>query len=70
MWSAYLPPSEAGGPFTLAVSAANTITLRGVMVGEVWVDSGQSNMELSLRGAIGGEAGEDVVHVPLMPWEE
>lgn len=56
MWSAYLPPSEAGGPFTLAVSATNTITLRDVMVGEVWVDSGQSNMEFSLRGAIGGEA--------------
>jgi sialate O-acetylesterase len=55
-WSAYLPPSEAGGPFTLAVSATNTITLQDVMVGEVWVDSGQSNMEFSLRGANNGEA--------------
>ena len=56
MWPAYLPPSEAGGPFTLAVSATNTITLRDVMVGEVWVDSGQSNMEFSLRSAIDGAA--------------
>jgi sialate O-acetylesterase len=55
-WSAYLPPSEAGGPFTLAVSATNTITLQDVMVGEVWVDSGQSNMEFSLRGANNGDA--------------
>ena len=55
-WSAYLLPSEAGGPFTLAISAKNTITLRDVMVGEVWVDSGQSNMEFSLRRANNGEA--------------
>jgi sialate O-acetylesterase len=55
-WSVYLPPAEAGGPFDLSVKGNNAITLRDVMVGEVWVDSGQSNMEWPLRNAMNGEA--------------
>jgi sialate O-acetylesterase len=55
-WSVYLPSAEAGGPFELAVKGTNTITLRDVMVGDVWVDSGQSNMEWPLRNAMNGEA--------------
>jgi len=51
-WSVYLPPSEAGGPFELTVKGNNAITLSDVMVGEVWVDSGQSNMEFALRTAM------------------
>jgi sialate O-acetylesterase len=49
-WSIYLPIGEAGGPFSLAVKAANTITLNDVMVGDVWVASGQSNMEFPMTG--------------------
>jgi len=48
-WSIYLPPGSAGGPFSLTVSGSNTIEFRDVMVGEVWVASGQSNMELATR---------------------
>jgi sialate O-acetylesterase len=55
-WSIYLPASEAGGPFEMVIKGNNSITLRDVMVGEVWVDSGQSNMEFSLRQALNGEA--------------
>ena len=51
-WSIYLPPSDAGGPFELGVKGNNTVTLSDVMVGEVWVDSGQSNMEFALRTAM------------------
>ncbi len=43
-WDVYLPPGSAGGPFTLTVSGGNTVRLDDVMVGEVWVASGQSNM--------------------------
>ena len=53
-WSVYLPPSDAGGPFELTVKGANAITLSDVLVGEVWVDSGQSNMEFALRTAMNG----------------
>ncbi len=44
-WIVYLNPLKAGGPFTLAVQGTTTIQLKNVLVGEVWVASGQSNME-------------------------
>lgn len=48
-WSVYLSPAEAGGPFTLTVKGTNTITLNDVLVGDVWVASGQSNMEFAMK---------------------
>jgi sialate O-acetylesterase len=50
-WSVYLPPGDAGGPFRVTVRGANTITLDDVLVGDVWVASGQSNMEWPVRWA-------------------
>jgi sialate O-acetylesterase len=50
-WSVYLPPQPAGGgPYTLTVRAANTITLDDVLLGDIWFASGQSNMEMPLAG--------------------
>ena len=43
-WMVRLEPLPAGGPHTLTVSGSNTITIRDVLVGEVWVCSGQSWM--------------------------
>jgi sialate O-acetylesterase len=52
-WVAKLDPLKAGGPFELTVKgAANTITLKNVLVGEVWIASGQSNMGFNLGSAI------------------
>ena len=45
-WRAKLGPLDAGGPFTLTIAGRNTIVLHDVLVGEVWVCSGQSNMEM------------------------
>jgi sialate O-acetylesterase len=45
-WRVKLGPLSAGGPFTLTIAGKNTITLHDVLVGEVWVCSGQSNMEM------------------------
>jgi sialate O-acetylesterase len=50
-WSLYLPPGEAGGPFTLTVKGVNTINLEDVLVGDVWIAGGQSNMEFEMRKA-------------------
>ncbi len=44
-WIVTLLPEAAGGPFALTVKGKNTITLTNILVGEVWVCSGQSNME-------------------------
>jgi sialate O-acetylesterase len=44
-WEVFLAPAGAGGPFELEV---NSITVHDVLVGEVWVGSGQSNMEFSM----------------------
>lgn len=44
-WQVQLPAMKAGGPHTITVTGNNTITLKDVLVGEVWVCSGQSNME-------------------------
>ena len=53
-WLAKLGKCKAGGPFTLTIRGENTITLTNVCVGEVWVCSGQSNMEWPLRAAENG----------------
>ncbi len=47
-WSVYLKPGKAGGPFSMEVRGTNTITLEDVLVGDVWVASGQSNMEFPM----------------------
>ena len=46
-WNLKVKTPAAGGPFTLTISAHNTLVLEDVMIGEVWVCSGQSNMEFS-----------------------
>ncbi len=46
-WEIEINTPAAGGPYTISFKASNTILLEDVMVGEVWVCSGQSNMEWS-----------------------
>lgn len=43
-WTVQLPPQRAGGPFTLHINATNHLVLKDILVGDVWVCSGQSNM--------------------------
>src|SRR5271166_3586511 len=47
-WSVYLSSAEAGGPFQLSIKATNTIVVNDILVGDVWVASGQSNMEFPM----------------------
>ncbi|MEA4938815.1 MAG: sialate O-acetylesterase [Christensenella sp.] len=50
VWKAYLPPMEAGSGLMLTVFAGdNTVAIEDVAIGEVWLASGQSNMEFLLR---------------------
>jgi sialate O-acetylesterase len=52
-WSVFLPPETAGGPYELTVAASNRIALEDVWLGDVWFASGQSNMEMPLKGFAG-----------------
>jgi sialate O-acetylesterase len=56
-WTVKLDPLAAGGPEKLVVTGTNTVTIEDVLVGEVWVGSGQSNM----AGGAGGYARRDEV---------
>jgi sialate O-acetylesterase len=47
-WSVTLPGLKAGGPYTMEIKANNSITLKDILVGDVWVCSGQSNMDLTM----------------------
>jgi sialate O-acetylesterase len=48
-------PLTAGGPFTMGIKGDNEVTIRNLFVGEVWVCSGQSNMQMALAGASTGK---------------
>jgi sialate O-acetylesterase len=44
-WQVLLPALPAGGPHTMTVSGPQTVTLQDILIGDVWICSGQSNME-------------------------
>lgn len=46
-WKIKIPTGAAGGPYTISLKGQNTITLKNILFGEVWICSGQSNMEWS-----------------------
>jgi sialate O-acetylesterase len=50
-WTVRLDALKAGGPLAVTVKGKNTITINDVLVGEVWLASGQSNMALAVSGA-------------------
>jgi len=50
-WSLKLDPLAAGGPYELAVSGPGTLMVKDVLVGEVWLAAGGSNMEMPLKAA-------------------
>lgn len=58
-WSVTLEPLEAGGPYTLKISTkAKKLEYKNVLAGEVWLCSGQSNMEFYLNQSVTGK--EDI----------
>ena len=55
-WSVTLPPMSAGKPVEMKVEGGTaSILLRNVLIGEVWIAGGQSNMEFALKDSLGGE---------------
>jgi sialate O-acetylesterase len=67
-WSFEMSPPKTAGPHEMTVSSKNTITIKNILVGEVWVCSGQSNMQWSVKASANAEqeiAGADYPKVRL-----
>lgn len=62
-WSVKIKTPKAGGPYELEVVGKNAITLKNVLIGEVWLASGQSNMEMCLGNQDGWNEG-------VLDWEK
>ena len=59
IWRVELPAMKAGGPYDMQIeSAEETIGLTNILIGDVWVCSGQSNMEFGLNNVI--NAGQEI----------
>jgi len=54
-WKFKMNSPKTGGPYEMTISGKNTITVKNIMVGEVWVCSGQSNMEMSVSSSANAE---------------
>jgi len=63
-WSLNLDPEVAGGPFDLDIRGKNSIVIHDVLVGEVWLCSGQSNMEFQLKSAKDAESEINMASFP------
>ena len=55
-WKLYLGPLDRGGPFQLKISGKNLIVIENVLVGEVWICSGQSNMAMEVRSCLNAKS--------------
>jgi len=58
-WEINVPTPKEGGPYTISVKGYNEIVLKNILIGEVWICSGQSNMEMNASWGI--ENGDEEV---------
>lgn len=65
-WRLDMPSMPAGGPFDITVAGTNTITLADVYMGEVWLCSGQSNMEMTVSNSLNAEGEKAAAQYPLI----
>lgn len=56
-WTVRLANLKAGGPLEMTISGKNSITVHDVLIGEVWLGSGQSNMEFTVSAKVARFAG-------------
>ena len=52
-WLLRVQTPEAGGPYQIDISDGELLTLKDILIGEVWICSGQSNMEMPVHGFYG-----------------
>lgn len=49
-WELQLPVLSAGGPYVMKIDASNSIVINDIVIGDVWLCSGQSNMAMAMSG--------------------
>jgi len=54
-WMFKMSAPEVGGPYEMTLKGKNTVTIKNILAGEVWVGSGQSNMQMSVRSSANAE---------------
>ena len=61
-WQAQIVPPSAGGPYTLQIAGPQTVTFTNILVGDVWLCGGQSNMEMGMNQVHQSEAEIKAAH--------
>ncbi|PJJ07128.1 sialate O-acetylesterase [Flavobacterium sp. 1] len=64
-WELNIPTPKEGGPYTIIIKGYNEIVLKNILIGEVWICSGQSNMEMNASWGI--ENGDEAVKNAMNP---
>ena len=65
-WILYLDPENAGGPYTLIIKGKNLVQINNVLVGEVWICSGQSNMEWTVGQSMNAKEEIEDADIPFI----
>jgi sialate O-acetylesterase len=65
-WGVKLPGLPSGGPYDMTVSGKNSVTVRNVAVGEVWLCAGESNMEYKVMAARNGQEEMADAELPMV----
>ena len=65
-WKVKLDKLSAGGPHTLEIKGKNTITIKDVLIGEVWLGSGQSNMAMTVNRCLNYEKEQAAANFPQL----
>nr|WP_315148112.1 sialate O-acetylesterase [uncultured Flavobacterium sp.] len=65
-WMLKLDPEKEGGPFELIITGKNKIVIKDVLLGEVWICSGQSNMEFQVYKTMNAKAEIDDSNYPMI----
>jgi sialate O-acetylesterase len=63
-WQAKIDPPAAGGPYTMTITGDQTVELHNVLVGDIWLCGGQSNMQFALRQAQTGAEDAKAADLP------
>jgi len=69
-WRVDLDNLKAGGPYEMSIKGANTLKFKDVLVGEVWVCAGQSNMGFKVSEASNAEVEIAAANYPQIRWYE